>query len=1356
MLRRWLWTVAGLGLLVRGGAAREALVLPETWQVQPAAGPDQAPDPTAWAAFPARDWRGTQPVGQPPWRAVDHATVHRLWYLQSVTPPAHWQGQRILADFRRIEGDALVYLNDQRVTELLRPGGEVDLTAHLRCGQANTLRVYVTRDYHGLSRGLADDPLRRTARAADQPLGQWPLGITAPVTLLAWPRPVAVTDTFVQTSWRRRELTVDVELDAATAVTVTLAGQVQELAGRPALELPAQQVSVPAGRSVQRLIVPWANPTPWELEAAHLYRLHLRLERDGKLVEALPPQTFGFREIWTAGRQLLLNGHPSRWRLVMPLGLNVNSLSLYRLLGYNVIQIQPNPSAWWGNWSETPLYDDALLDHLDAQGCGLTLPAPSIANLRQALLSDPRAAADYQRELARWVRRYRQHPCVLAWAVGMNSYCPPANIHAAGMGRRPAKQGPQAAVIERACQLTRQLDPTRLVFSHADGSTGDLSTSNVYLNFVPLQERQDWPQQWATDGELPYSAVEFGEPYTANFWKGSRFLLTEYLAIYQGDVAYRREGLAGLRRTVDYGLANTSGHGAMSAVDLADYPGYWDFQQLFVTATDRAWRTWGVNGGWMYWNWGLAYGDPPGYRGNVFGRYASLPEPLTTKPAWAGPGWDLYRAQNQPLLAYLAGHPQHTDQTHAYRSGERLTKQVALVWDGPGPLAAQASWRLVTATGQTRAQGSLTATLGPGDIRLLPFTLTLPQVAARTELRLELTVRREAATVATDSLPLQVFAPTPRLTPAPTWLVWDPVGRTVPWLSSLGVRCTAWTPGQPLPERGVLVIGRQALQPGRPLPFGQAALARGLRVLLAEQEAGVWEGLGLQVLEVMPRRLYARTGLGGVSAGLQPADLVNWRGAPDLLPAGRQAREQQAQHAPKGSNTHALASLLLRLPQVVGSRAELVGEFDLDYTALLRWQVGRGELLCSTLDLTDRVGADPAATTLARNLVLDLQRPLPAPRRAQYTGGPAGAALLTDLGVTAGPPDLAKPADAVLLIGEAATVDPAAVRRFAAAGGRVIWLPRPAAELTRLGFASAPVRLYRTTPPSGAPFTGSGLGLWRWRDELRVDGFASTGQPAGVEVLADGLAARRVSGPGWEVFLQLSPAALADRYPDDAARRAAVQLSVQRLTQLLAQVLTAAGLPAGEAVARRLTSPVLGAEFQDLPAWRVGPAVTVQGPPAAVLTSLGGQLPALAGRAAWAALTPDRDGLVDLAAGRGLREGQAVWAAATITSPMARCARLRLGVDYYLAAWLNDELVYRVASPHGAPAANRHQVDLDLRAGANELLLLLLPGSRGAGFWASLSAPGWDPARLAGDRPDGARLYDPRWEGADPYVFTYW
>ena len=51
------------------------------------------------------------------------------------------------------------------MAELLRPGGEVDLTAQAQCGKDNVLQVFVTRNYTGISRGFKDDPLRYLTRA---------------------------------------------------------------------------------------------------------------------------------------------------------------------------------------------------------------------------------------------------------------------------------------------------------------------------------------------------------------------------------------------------------------------------------------------------------------------------------------------------------------------------------------------------------------------------------------------------------------------------------------------------------------------------------------------------------------------------------------------------------------------------------------------------------------------------------------------------------------------------------------------------------------------------------------------------------------------------------------------------------------------------------------------------------------------------------------------------------------------------------------------------------------------------------------------------------------------------------------
>jgi beta-galactosidase len=1330
-------------LLLAAPAPRWDLPLPERWRVQPATAPDVPPRPEAWGTMPAADWRGTAPSadGQA-WARTPRGKVHCLWYEQTFAVPTERRGQRVVADFRRIEGDAIVFLNGRRLGELLRPGGEVDLGAGVVFGGDNTLTVFLTRDYTGISRDFAHDPLRYLTRHDKIPIDNWPFGITAPVTLHARPRPAAITDVFVMPSWRRHALTVRVEVEADAATDAGLAAHVMSPDGNEALRLSAPVATLPAGRSVHELTAPWRAARPWELEDPYLYRCAVSLQRDGAMADAAPPVTFGFRELWTEGRRLMLNGHPMRWRMTWAnSGLTPTSLSFYRLLGFNVFQWQPNPTAWWANWSETPIFDEATLDALDAAGCGATLPAPGMSNLKPAILTDPRCQADYAREMDFHLRHVRNHPCVFAYAVGMNSYCPPFNIHADGMGRRPVGRAPpedkngNALAIEYACRVARAVDPTRLAFSHADGSTGDLSTANSYLNFVPLQEREDWPSAWATSGNMPYSAVEFGEPFTANFWKGKQFLLTEYLAMYFGSRAYGWENEAGQKRIVELGLANGSGYGAFEKVDLRQWPGYWEFQRLFVRGTTRAWRTWGVNGGWNWWQFDQGYGDPPGYNGNVFARYAFLKQPVTSRPEWANPNFDIYGPDNQPLLAYLAGWPRHTDQTHAYVAGETIRKQAAFVWDGPGRRSLTARWRLLHGD-EAVAEGQVAAELGPGDIKLRPFDVTAPRVTDRTEYRLELTVLDGTRQVARDEFALEVHpSAVPRRVSGAVAL-WDPAGRSKAWLGRVCEHLTAWQPGQALPTEGLLVLGRESLRPGTAVPFRAEDVAAGLKVLILEQQPLVWEGLGFRNVEAAPRYVFPRDAGSPILDGLLPADLCNWRGSPDLIPEGKPARDYDGPRAPRWTNTGAVASTVMEIPHRAGFTPVLAAEFDLAYSPLLQWRHGRGRVTFCSLDLTDRVGLDPDAGRLATNLLEECLRPA-APAVALAAGDETTKAQLARLGVAVSE--------------QAATV---------------VHLAQPAEALRAAGFKVTERELWHVTAQDHALLRGLDASLLRWRDSLKVAAFDAAGQPAGCTVLLDGLLLAREAGGRRELWLQAAPSLLDGRYPGDEGRREAVKLSVVRLEQLAAQVLTNAGAQLAPEPAARLTNLQAGPGYDDLAAWRVlGPFKQPHDDgPSLIAAHVDAEAGAIAGRTEagwrgamkWRSATADEHGFVDLSKALGADSSVVGYAVCKVACDAPRTARLRLGVDYWLAAWVNGQPVYELTTGHGPPQPNRHMVDIPLRAGENVITLKVGAGSRGFGFWANLSRSGWEPTRLAALARPLPSLYDTSIALADPYGFTYW
>lgn len=1375
-------------------AQRTTLKLPEIWKVQPAVSPDKLPVPGLW----------NQSV-------ASISSADSVWFelAEPFACPVAWQqdGRRVFLDFERIEGDAIIFINGRRVAELLAPGGEVEITQALTYDDkaVNLLTVYNTRSYTGISRPFEKDYLRHAARMGGRdelPMNLWPRRISAPVSLITRPDN-SITDVFVIPSWRNKEISLEVEVDVTHPVSdVALAVSIIDANGQQALSWQTASMALPLGRKTHRLSQPWPNPTPWELEDPYLYRVDLALakvEQSGaqvKTYDRFPSVNFGFREVWTEGRELLINGHPSRWRLTDLYGAGANALSFYRLMGYNVGQIQPHPKLWWRDWNDTPLLDESLLEEADRLGFGITAPAPSIAYIGPRLLTDDALRDAYEKELCRFVRKYRNHPSILAWAVGMNTYNPQVAIQPEGMGRRETDPRERGRVADLASHLTREVDPTRLAYSHADGGLGDICSANVYLNFAPLQEREEWPMAWAKDGDMPYSAVEFGQPYTANFWKGKQFLLTEYLAMYLGDLAYAEETDNGLSATLGLGLANKNGHGAWdhnAAGDPVDslFPLYWKFQDLFVNQTNRAWRTWGVNAGWLHWLLGIGYGTPPGVSNeskSYLRRYKNLPESLTAKPSWANPNFDIHARSNQPFLAWIAGGGVHTDKTHAYQAGEKFEKQIAIVWDGSLPKTVDLAWSM-QADGRVLTRGSVAKTISPGEISFVPLSLQAPETNARQEASLVLSVSEQGREIASDTFSFQVFpvldAPAPL---AARIALHDPSGKSGSWLRHLGVSLLGWKKGDSLDAVDVLLIGREAIKPGDALPYTPADIARGLRVIILAQQPSVWEMLGFETVESLPRYTFAADQGSPILDGLKAADLINWRGSPDLLPEGRQVRTYENMRAPRWTNRHAVASVALKIPEVVGFTPILKTEFDLAWSPLIEWRHGRGIVYFSTLDFNDRIGVDPVATRMARNLLQTAASPLAeSTRRVWYRGGEAGAALLQSLqlAVEPGSPVVGAGAEGLLVVAEDAPVSAEQEReiaRFVSEGGKVFYLPRSAAQLKTDGFAVESRRVYRAQSgemPVSSLWRCVGPELLRWRDALEVQAFASHDkQPSTALLHSGGLALERraPTGKGREIFFQLAPSLLADRYANDAERREAVQLSVSRLHRLVAQVLTNLGASSSSALATRVCHVGSLSAWQPIASWHVfGPwPAGSDGPQQQLTTVWPGEKDAMAGddnpnneyrrpdgvSLDWRRIVQaDESGFVDLAREVEAGEDTVVYAQRKIVSDRNRIVRMRFGADYWLKLWVNGRVSLVVDEAHGPPKPATFQVDVPLRKGENVLAIKVIGGSKGVGFWADRADAGTTSSAMTASAHGAAvsvRYYQPLFKNFDPYQFHYW
>ncbi|MCZ7599282.1 MAG: hypothetical protein M5U09_18435 [Gammaproteobacteria bacterium] len=196
------------------------------------------------------------------------------------------------------------------------------------------------------------------------------------------------------------------------------------------------------------------------------------LLRSGQVLDSLPAVRFGFREVTTRRRDILLNGHPGAvparldrepqpqhlWSAPAGWPERLRSSSRTQLCWYDVW-----PSGW-------PLVNEDILDPLDETGCGALMLAPTVVHFRDLLLTDPKVEAAHEDMLQRWVRKYRNHPSILAWLPSMNYVGNHANIHADGMGRSTVTvNSTNEKVLAKSIDMIKAIDPTRLAFGHADG-----------------------------------------------------------------------------------------------------------------------------------------------------------------------------------------------------------------------------------------------------------------------------------------------------------------------------------------------------------------------------------------------------------------------------------------------------------------------------------------------------------------------------------------------------------------------------------------------------------------------------------------------------------------------------------------------------------------------------------------------------------------------------------------------------------------------------------------------------------------------------------------------------------------------
>jgi hypothetical protein len=1053
-------------------STREKICINGLWRWQPAQPADEQVPGKNWGYFKVPgNWPGITDYMQkdfqtvhphPSWAGQRLGSVSAAWYERTISIPSNWDRRRTALSVDYLNSYAGVFLDGTKVGELRFPGGEIDLTAHVRPGQSYVLSLFVLAlPLKGVLLSYTDSNSAREMRGKVERRG-----LCGDVFLVSTPAEPRIVEMKVETSVRKSTLTVEAALEGLAPAAGYVLGAQIKAHGRFIREFKSRQFrssDLNAGRF--SAVESWKPDALWDLHTpTNQYELEVSLlDERGNAVDTYFRTTFGYREFWIDGRDFYLNG--SRIFLcALPLdnaqvGAALatydaarESLERLKSIGINFVYTHN-----YGCEPGAHLSFDGILRAADDVGMLVALSQPHFSHYEWRS-SDAEQTNGYAPHARFYTGIARNHPSVVAYAMSHNAtgYEQDMNPDMIDGLQEPRDRWSQnnAKLALRAEAIVKRLDPSRIVYHHASGNLGSMHSINFYPNFAPVQELSDWFEHWATEGVKPAFTCEYGAPFTwdwtmyRGWFKGERnfgsaevpweFCLAEWNAQFIGDRAFQisageatnlrweaKQFRAGrLWHRWDYP------HSVGSTVFDERYPIF----AAYFNDNWRAFRTWGVSGisPWEHEHfWKLRPGldkrrresttdwdnlQQPGFSPDYVERTYERMDLAYERSDWAPTeAAQALLRNNRPLLAWLAGGTNRfTSKDHIFFPGETVEKQLIVINNSRQAVTCDGEWSLAL---PERRQGAKRFRVATGQQERVPLRFELPEDLAPGRYELQARARFDTGETQTDSFVVNVLArPRPRapVKSGPVAL-FDPKGETAQWLSKNGVKFQTVTPTSDLSGFDTFVVGKAALTPHGPAP-NITRVREGLKVVMFEQTAEVLERrFGFRVAEYGLRQVFPRVPDHPALAGISPDHWRDWRGEATILPP-RLEYTLRPRYGPtvkwcdlpvprlwRCGNRGNVASVLIEKPACGDFLPILDGGYALQYSPLMEYREGRGMILFCQLDVNGRTEPEPVVEVLTRNILQYVANWKPAPiRTALYVGDANGRRHLESAGFALG------------------------------------------------------------------------------------------------------------------------------------------------------------------------------------------------------------------------------------------------------------------------------------------------------------------------------------------------------------------
>ncbi len=336
---------------------------------------------------------------------VSHGTLPKPvgYYRKTFVPPFSWRGKSVWIDFDGVYRNATFALNGETLGK--NPSGYIgvrfDLSKKLDYGKPNVLAVKVDpRQNEGWWYEGGGIYRHVWVNVAD-PVHVAPDGVFARSSLSGGSATVRVTS--------------EVESDGAPTSDVTIRSTLVDPGGRSVGVQTSGNLAFTGGTTVDaRFDV--AKPDLWDLGSPHLYKIVTEVLRGGAVVDS-KTTTFGIRDIkWDKDRGFLLNGRVVKLQgtcnhqdhagvgIAMPDGLQEWRIRKLMEMGSNACRTSHNPTS------------PEFMDLCDRLGM-LVLDENRHLGDTHLPKTPPGTTADNLDELKTFIKRDRNHPCVIAWSL---------------------------------------------------------------------------------------------------------------------------------------------------------------------------------------------------------------------------------------------------------------------------------------------------------------------------------------------------------------------------------------------------------------------------------------------------------------------------------------------------------------------------------------------------------------------------------------------------------------------------------------------------------------------------------------------------------------------------------------------------------------------------------------------------------------------------------------------------------------------------------------------------------------------------------------------------------------------------